>query len=180
MASIVKFWGGGGTGASGNAVVNALGEILGVQIVTPGSGYTSPPLIEFEDACGKGQGARGITVIDQVGGGGINGGTDIENGDTDITEQTYDITDVQGTITIDPSLTDFITVTRYNEIEARTETTRKVNSVTFTTTPLYRYYNPTTLDHFTGLNSTPPEGYTNEGILAMCLLASTTGNYSPY
>ena len=53
------------------------------------------PLIEFEDACGKGQGARGITVIDQVGGG-INGGTDIEDDDTDITEQTYDITDVQG------------------------------------------------------------------------------------
>ena len=51
---IVKFWGGGGTGASGNAVVNAVGEILGVQIVTPGSGYTSPP-IEFEDACGKGK-----------------------------------------------------------------------------------------------------------------------------
>jgi hypothetical protein len=155
---IVKFWGGGGTGASGNAVVNALGEILGVQIVTPGSGYTSPPLIEFEDACGKGQGARGITVIDQVGTG--------TNGDTDITEQTYDITDVEGTITISPELKDFITVTRYNEIEARTETTRNVNSVTFTTTPLYRYYNPTTLDHFTGLNSTPPEGYTNEGILA--------------
>ena len=172
---IVKFWGGGGTGASGNAVVNAVGEILGVQIVTPGSGYTSPPLIEFEDACGKGKGARGITVIDQVGGGGINGGTDIdqvgggginggtdiENGDTDITEQTYDITDVQGTITIDPSLTDFITVTRYNEIVAPPQ-----NSVTYTTTPLYRYYNPTTLDHFTGLDSTPPEGYTNEGILA--------------
>ena len=172
---IVKFWGGGGTGASGNAVVNALGEILGVQIVTPGSGYTSPPLIEFEDACGKGKGARGITVIDQVGGGGINGGTDIdqvgggginggtdiENGDTDITEQTYDITDVQGTITIDPSLTDFITVTRYNEIVAPPQ-----NSVTYTTTPLYRYYNPTTLDHFTGLDSNPPEGYTNEGILA--------------
>jgi hypothetical protein len=155
---IVKFWGGGGTGASGNAVVNALGEILGVQIVTPGSGYTSPPLIEFEDACGKGQGARGITVIDQVGTG--------TNGDTDITEQTYDITDVEGTITISPELKDFITVTRYNEIEARTETTRNVNSVTFTTTPLYRYYNPTTLDHFTGLDSTPPEGYTNEGILA--------------
>ena len=154
----VKFWGGGGTGASGNAVVNALGEILGVQIVTPGSGYSSPPLIEFEDACGKGQGARGITVIDQVGTG--------TNGDTDITEQTYDITDVEGTITISPELKDFITVTRYNEIEARTETTRNVNSVTFTTTPLYRYYNPTTLDHFTGLNSTPPEGYTNEGILA--------------
>ena len=150
---IVKFWGGGGTGASGNAVVNALGEILGVQIVTPGSGYTSPPLIEFEDACGKGQGARGITVIDQVGTG--------TNGDTDITEQTYDITDVEGTITISPELKDFITVTRYNEIVAPPQ-----NSVTYTTTPLYRYYNPTTLDHFTGLDSTPPEGYTNEGILA--------------
>ena len=52
-----------------------------------------------------------------------------ENGNTDISEQTYDITDVQGTITIDPSLTDFITVTRYNEIEARTETTRNVDSM---------------------------------------------------
>ena len=148
----VVFWGGNGSGASGNAVVNAVGEILGVQIITPGN-YTSPPLIEFQDACGNGKGATGITIIDQV-----DAGT---NGDTDITKQTYDITDVQGTITISPELKDFITVTRYNEIVASPQ-----NSVTYRTTPLYRYYNPTTLDHFTGLNSTPPGGYINEGIFA--------------
>ena len=80
-------------------------------------------------------------------------------------DTTYDIVDDRGTITIADDLKDFITVTRYNEIEERTETTRNVTSVTFTTTPLYRYYNPTTGDHFTGLDSIPPEGYDNEGIL---------------
>ena len=57
----VVFWG-GGSGASGNAVVNSLGEILGVQIITPGN-YSSPPLVAFEDACGNGNGANGTAVI---------------------------------------------------------------------------------------------------------------------
>lgn len=61
----VVFWGGNGSGASGNAVVNTVGEVLGVQIITPGK-YTSPPLIEFQDACGNGKGASGTTVIGPV------------------------------------------------------------------------------------------------------------------
>ena len=200
----VQFWGGGGTGASGNVVVNASGEILGVNIVTPGSGYSNPPLLEFQDACGKGKGGRGIAIIGPVTGkpgiggdgpfGGIGTGDDGtgvfddgtgvgptttvgptgdvgtgvgDDGDVFLDDDTtYDIIDDRGTITIADDLKDFITVTRYNEIEARTETTTNVTSVTFTTTPLYRYYNPTTGDHFTGLDSIAPEGYDNEGILA--------------
>ena len=185
----VQFWGGGGTGASGNVVVNAVGEIMGVNIITPGSGYSNPPLLEFQDACGKGKGGRGIAIIGPVTGdtgiggdgpfGGIgtgDDGTGVFDDGTGVgptttvgpidTDTTYDIVDDRGTITIADDLKDFITVTRYNEIEARTETTTNVTSVTFTTTPLYRYYNPTNGDHFTGLDSIAPEGYDNEGILA--------------
>ena len=200
----VQFWGGGGTGASGNVVVNAIGEILGVNIITPGSGYSNPPLLEFQDACGKGKGGRGIAIIGPVTGDtGIGGdgpfgdigtgddgtgvfddgtgvgptttvgptgdvGTGVgDDGDVFLDDDTtYDIIDDRGTITVAEDLKDFITVTRYNEIQERTQISQNVNSVTFTTVPLYRYYNPTTLDHFTGLDSTPPEGYTNEGILA--------------
>ena len=71
----VVFWGGNGSGASGNAVLNVAGEILGVQVITPGN-YTSPPLIEFQDACGNGKGASGTVVV----GPGDNGG----NGVTDV------------------------------------------------------------------------------------------------
>lgn len=39
------------------------------------------------------------------------------------------------------------------------------NSTSYSTTPLYRYYNSTNGDHFSGINVTPPAGYVNEGIL---------------
>ena len=70
----VVFWG-GGSGASGNAVVNSLGEILGVQIITPGN-YSSPPLVAFEDACGNGKGANGTAVIGPIDTGDGSDGTD--------------------------------------------------------------------------------------------------------
>jgi hypothetical protein len=53
----VDFTGGGGRGARGNAIVNLAGNILGVDIINPGSGYTRPPTVTFVDACGKGKGA---------------------------------------------------------------------------------------------------------------------------
>lgn len=59
----VEFFGGGGSGASGNVIVSAAGEILGVDILTPGSGYTSAPFVNFVDACGNGKGAIGKAVI---------------------------------------------------------------------------------------------------------------------
>jgi hypothetical protein len=39
------------------------------------------------------------------------------------------------------------------------------NTTTYTTAYLYRYYNPTNGDHFSGLSSTAPAGYVTEGIL---------------
>ena len=39
---------------------------MGVNIITPGSGYSNPPLLEFQDACGKGKGGRGIAIIGPV------------------------------------------------------------------------------------------------------------------
>jgi hypothetical protein len=59
----VEFFGGGGSGASGNAIVSAAGEILGVDITTTGSGYTSQPIVRFVDGCGKGRGAVGRAVL---------------------------------------------------------------------------------------------------------------------
>ena len=58
----VVFWGGNGSGASGNAVLNTFGDIIGVDMVSGGS-YTSPPLISFEDNCGNGKGAVGIPIL---------------------------------------------------------------------------------------------------------------------
>jgi hypothetical protein len=53
----IDFTGGGGRGAKGNAIVNLSGNILGVDIITSGSGYSGPPTVNFVDACGKGKGA---------------------------------------------------------------------------------------------------------------------------
>jgi hypothetical protein len=64
----VDFTGGNGTGASGNAIINTAGNILGVDIITPGSGYTRPPSVNFVDACGKGYGAKARARINEDGG----------------------------------------------------------------------------------------------------------------
>ena len=45
----VDFLGGSGQGASGNAIVNALGQIIGVAINGPGFGFKEPPLLSFFD-----------------------------------------------------------------------------------------------------------------------------------
>ena len=63
----VVFFGGNGSGGTGNPIINTVGEILGVQIITPGN-YESPPLVEFQDACGNGNGGSGTVVIDDDGG----------------------------------------------------------------------------------------------------------------
>lgn len=62
----VEFFG-GGSGGAGNAVINAAGEILGVDIILPGK-YSSPPLVEFKDNCNNGQGAYGEVILDDDGG----------------------------------------------------------------------------------------------------------------
>jgi len=61
----VVFWGGSGSGGLGNAVINAAGDIIGVDIVTPGN-YSSAPVLAFEDNCGNGVGAYGIPILGDV------------------------------------------------------------------------------------------------------------------
>ena len=62
----VEFIGGGGSGASGNAIVSFATTLLGVDIITPGGGYIGPPRIKFHDSCNKGKGAVGRAVMGQV------------------------------------------------------------------------------------------------------------------
>ncbi len=64
---IVEFYGGGGSGAAGNVIISATGDILGVDITSSGSGYQFSPFVRFVDACGKGQGAVGRTIINSSG-----------------------------------------------------------------------------------------------------------------
>ena len=59
----VDFLGGGGQGASGNAIINALGQVIGVAITGEGSGFIEPPLLSFFDSCENGYGAGGFVRI---------------------------------------------------------------------------------------------------------------------
>jgi hypothetical protein len=61
----VVFFGGDGDGATGNPVVNLAGELIGVDIITPGQ-YVKPPLVSFEDDCGNGKGAIGKAILGRV------------------------------------------------------------------------------------------------------------------
>lgn len=60
---VVEFYGGGGSGASGNVIIGAAGDILGVDIISPGSGYSSAPFVNFKDNCGNGRGSSGRVQI---------------------------------------------------------------------------------------------------------------------
>jgi hypothetical protein len=98
----VSIFGGGGSGATGNAVVDSLGGILGVNITNPGYGYVEPPYVRFEDPCNNGRGAYGIANIGKVKRSGIGStsgsdgsGTGIfGTGESGIGNTTIGITDV--------------------------------------------------------------------------------------
>ena len=60
----VTFFGGDGSGATGNTVVDAFGQIMGVNITNPGEGYSSSPLISFNDPCNNGAGAYGYARVE--------------------------------------------------------------------------------------------------------------------
>ena len=62
----VDFIGSSGQGATGSAIVNALGNIIGVAINGTGFGYQTPPLLSFFDSCDKGYGAGGYPVMGNV------------------------------------------------------------------------------------------------------------------
>lgn len=75
----VSFFGGGGLGAAANAVVSATGNILGVDIVNPGSGYVDTPFVSFNDACGKGKGAVGKVILNNFNKGGTGVGLGLDS-----------------------------------------------------------------------------------------------------
>ena len=63
----VDFIGGGGEGATGSAIVNVLGQVIGVSILGKGSGYSEPPLLSFFDSCENGYGAVGYVRLNDDG-----------------------------------------------------------------------------------------------------------------
>lgn len=63
----VSFFGGGGSGSTGNAIISATGSILGIDITSKGSTYSAPPFISFDDPCGNGKGASAQAQLDSSG-----------------------------------------------------------------------------------------------------------------
>ena len=60
-------FGGGGSGAVANAVVNNIGETIGVNLVNGGSGYTAPPFVTIADPAGCGENSSAYAEIDSDG-----------------------------------------------------------------------------------------------------------------
>ncbi len=67
----INIFGGGGTDAIGKAIMGsiigdntAVGSLIGIDLVSGGSGYTTPPYVEITDNCNKGYGAIARAVID--------------------------------------------------------------------------------------------------------------------
>ena len=56
-----------GKGASGSAIVNSLGKVIGVAINEPGTGYIKPPSLTFVDGCDNGFGAGGYVRMNEDG-----------------------------------------------------------------------------------------------------------------
>ena len=60
----LKFFGGGGVGASANPVIDVNGNLIAVDLVSGGFGYTSPPQVQVLDPCKNGSGAVLQTIIE--------------------------------------------------------------------------------------------------------------------
>ena len=56
----------GGQGATGEPIINVLGQVIGVAITGSGFGYTEPPLLSFFDSCENGYGAGGYVKLGEV------------------------------------------------------------------------------------------------------------------
>jgi len=64
----ISFFGGGGSGANGIAIIDSIGQVLGIDILDSGSGYTTPPFVSIDDACNIGKGARAEAILNSSGG----------------------------------------------------------------------------------------------------------------
>ena len=60
----LKFFGGGGVGASANQVIDVNGNLIAIDLVSGGFGYTSSPQVQVLDPCKNGSGAVLQTIIE--------------------------------------------------------------------------------------------------------------------
>ena len=59
----LSIFGSGGSGAVGNVVVGAVGEVLAVDLVNGGGGFTGDPSVSINDSCGTGTGAAAVPIM---------------------------------------------------------------------------------------------------------------------
>jgi hypothetical protein len=59
----IQIFGGGGTGATANAIIGPSGEILAASILSTGIEYYSNPFVYFDDPCGNGSGAKAEAIV---------------------------------------------------------------------------------------------------------------------
>ena len=59
----LKFFGGGGIGSEANPVVDSSGNLIAVDLISGGFGYTTPPFVQVIDPCRNGSGAVLTTEI---------------------------------------------------------------------------------------------------------------------
>ena len=60
----IEIFGGGGIGAAADAVINSVGDIIGVNMKDFGIGYTEPPFVSIIDDCDNGKGATGRPIVE--------------------------------------------------------------------------------------------------------------------
>ena len=60
----VKIFGGGGSGAVADAVVNTIGQVIGTNLISGGSDYTTPPFVQIVDPAGCGSNASGFVIME--------------------------------------------------------------------------------------------------------------------
>ena len=60
----IEIFGGGGLGAAADAVINSVGQVVGVNMSSFGVGYTEPPFVTVFDDCNNGKGATAKPVIE--------------------------------------------------------------------------------------------------------------------
>jgi hypothetical protein len=94
---LVRFFGGGGTGASANAIISPISSsIIGFDIIDNGFGFFDSPAAELIDPCGKGSGSKlqvnledddedTANLEEQIAAGGA-GGTDTGTGGAGLSE----------------------------------------------------------------------------------------------
>ena len=63
----ITLFGGGGSGAVAQAVVNNIEQVIGANVLSGGTGYTAPPFVSIDDPAGCGSNASGHSVINTEG-----------------------------------------------------------------------------------------------------------------